>query len=350
MKISLVYKTLIGLAFVVGAVSFQFKAFAADTAKSPATTRIATSTGVGKSLLEKAEAAFEKGDYQAVTEMLWKDIDKLQRKELLLLALAHEKKKEPHNVLKITNILTEKSTKDYEALYLSGSAYLMMNRKDSEALEALKASLEINPKYQPAYEKLAEMYRKKKNNYELRIIYQDMVDNIGRKAEFLTQLCDINTKDNQEDQALATCREAIQKDPKIAENHVNLGLTQLHAGETGEAKKSLKIAANSHSKSEIAQYTYADFLETQKNYIEAAKYYLAGTVADPKSSRCWLGYAKSSFELRKYSVALEAFKTACKLDQKTAVHFRKATTVLRNTKESSWMKQFETASESCSGY
>lgn len=341
-----VYKSLIRLAFVAAAVSIQITALAADTAKSPAPNAPASEAN----LLATAEAAFKKGDYDKVTTLLWKNIDKLERKELLLLAVAHEKKKEPNNILKVTNILTGKNAKDYEAFYLSGSAYLMMPKKDSDALEALKTALEINPKYQPAYEKLAEMYEKKKNNYELRIVYQDMVDNIGQKAEFLTKLCDINTKDNQEDQALATCKEAIQKDPKIADNKVNLGLTQLHAGDVEEAKKSLKTAADSHSKSELAQFTYADLLEGQKNYLEASKYYQAGTVADPKSSRSWLGYAKSTFEIHKYEAALDAFKKACKLDQKTAVHFRKAATALRNTKEATWTKQFETASEACSGY
>lgn len=351
----LVYKSLIRLAFVITAVSFQSTTFAIDakeakdTAKSPAPATpapVVSETNV----LATAETAFKKGDYDKVTDLLWKNIDKLDRKSLLLLAVTHEKKKEPAQMIKVTNILTEKNPKDYEALYLSGSAYLMMPKKDSEALEALKACLEINPKYQPAYEKLAEMYEKKKNNYELRILYQDMLDNIGHKPEFLTKLCDINTKDNQEDQALATCKEAIQKDPKIAENHVNLGLTQLHAGDTDEAKKSLKLAADAHSKSEYAQYTYANLLEEQKSYLEASKYYQVGTVADAKSSRCWLGYAKSSFELHKYEQALDAYKKACKLDQKTAVNFRKATTALRNTKESTWTKQFEAASEACSGY
>jgi tetratricopeptide (TPR) repeat protein len=349
MNTHLVYKSLIRLAFVAVAVSIQITALAADTAKSPAPTAASTAAPEAN-LLATAEAAFKKGDYDKVTDLLWKNIDKLERKELLLLAVAHEKKKEPNNILKVTNILTGKNSKDYEAFYLSGSAYLMMNKKDSDALEALKTSLEINPKYQPAYEKLAEMYEKKKNNYELRILYQDMLENIGRKAEFLTKLCDINTKDNQEDQALSDCKEAIQKDPKIADNYVNLGITQLHAGDVDEAKKTLKAAADAHSKSELAQYTYANQIELQKNYLEASKYYLACTVADAKSPRCWLGYAKSTFEIHKYDVALDAFKKACKLDNKTAVNFRKATTALRNTKEATWTKQFETASEACSGY
>lgn len=348
MKISPVYKSLIGLAFVGVTVSFQASIFAAEIGQRPAT-KIAV-TPAERPFFAEAEENFKKGAFDKTTDLLWKNIDKLDRKGLLLLAVSHEKKKEPNNMIKVANILTGKDPKDFEAHYLLGSAYLMMIKKHSEALEALKTSLEINPKYQPAYEKLAEMYQKKNNNYELRILYQDMLENIGRKAEFLTKLCEINTKDNQEDQALSTCREAIQKDPRIAENHVYLGLTQLHAGDVEAAKKSLKIAADTHSKSEFAQFSYASLLEEQKNYLEAHKYYKAGTTGDANSSRCWLGYAKSAFEIHKYDQALEAFKTACRLDRKTAVAFRKATAALRNTREAQWTKQFESASESCSGY
>lgn len=338
----IIYKSLIRLVFVVVAVSFQSATFAADPAQSPAPK--SADTGV----LANAEADFKKGDYSRVTDLLWKNIDTLDRKGLLLLTVAHEKKNEPANMIKVGNMLTSKNPKDYEAFYLIGSAHIMAKKK-SEALEALKTALEINPKYQPAYEKLAQMYEQAKNNYELRIIYQDMIDNIGRKPAFLTKLCEINTKDNQEDQALAMCKEAIQKDPKVAENHVYLGIVYKNAGEIDQAKKALKTAADSHSKSEFAQFTYANLLEDQKSYLEASKYYQNCTNADAKSARCWIGYAKSSFEIRKYEQALEAYKKSCKLDQKTAVAFRKATTALRSTRES-WLPQYEAASESCSGY
>jgi tetratricopeptide (TPR) repeat protein len=283
--------------------------------------------------------------------LLWKDIEKLDRKGLILLAVSHEKKNEPANMMKVATMLTAKDPKDYEAQYLLGTSQFM-SKKNSEALDSLKASLEINPKYQPAYEKLAEMYEQKKNTYELRIIYQDMIDKIGKKSEFLNKLCELNTvQDYQEDQALLFCKEAIAKDPKNADNYVYMGIVQKSGGNAEESKKALKSAADTHSKSEFAQFTYATLLEEQKSYLEANKYYEACTNADGKSARCWAGYAKTAFEIHKYEQALDAFKKACKLDRKNAVAFRKATTALRNMKDSNiWAKPFEAGSESCSGY
>jgi len=342
MKTPLVYGSLLRLALIAATVSIQNTAFASDTVQSPGQKPV-------PSLLSVAEADFKRGAYDKVTEALWKNIDTLDRKALILLALAHEKKNDPTNMLKVANILTSKNEKDFEAYYLIGGAQLM-KKKSPEALEALKTCLDINPKYLPAYTKLSEMYEEKKNYYELRILYQDMLENIGRKAEFLSKLCEINANDHQEDQALSSCKEAIQKAPRVAENFVYLGLVQKQAGDIDIAKKSLKSAADTHTKSEFAQYTYASLLEEQKNYLESSQYYLRATKADSKSARSWLGYAKSSFEIRKYEAALEAFKKACKLDQKNAVAFRRAATALKNTKDTGWTDRFSSAADACSGY
>ena len=342
MKIISDYKSLIRLAFLAALVSFQHTVWAANVAQSPektAPTSIAT-----------AESLFKSGKYSEVTDLLWKSIDKLDRKSMILLAVAHEKKNEPANMSKVATMLTTKNEKDYEAHYLLGTAQFM-SKKNSEALESLKTALEINPKYQPAYEKLAQMYLEKKNTYELRIVYQDMMDKIGSKPAFLNKLCELNTVlDYQEDQALLYCKDAISKDPKNADNYVYMGLVQKNGGDDAKSKATLKSAADSHSKSEFAVYTYANLLDEQKSYLEAAKYYQACVSADQKSARCWVGVAKTSFEIRKFDQALEAFKKACKLDRKNAATFRKATTTLRNSKDLSWVQPYETASEGCSGY
>ncbi|MFM6930350.1 MAG: O-linked GlcNAc transferase, partial [Bdellovibrio sp.] len=63
--------------------------------------------------------------------------------------------------------------------------------------------------------------------------------------------------------------------------------------------------------------------------------------------RSWLGLASASFDMKKYEVALIAYKNACKFDKKNAVAFRRATTVLRNSRNSEWSGKFESASENC---
>ncbi|MNT71790.1 hypothetical protein D3C72_2103170 [compost metagenome] len=78
------------------------------------------------------------------------------------------------------------------------------------------------------------------------------------------------------------------------------------------------------------------------------KYFKVATDADPKSSRSWLGLANSSFEIRKFEVALEAYKKACKFEHKYAVNFRRAATSLKIARNSEWAGRFDQAAEVCS--
>nr|WP_295902388.1 tetratricopeptide repeat protein [uncultured Bdellovibrio sp.] len=297
---------------------------------------------------ELAEELYKKEEYEKVTLLLWKHVDKIDRKGLVLLAKAHEKRKEPNEMIRALNVLIGKDEKDYEAYSLMGNAYVLA-RKTKDAMESYKKAVELNNKYEPAYDGLIALYedREPPNLYELRILYQDMIDSIGPRPIYLRKLCEINTLDGTYEPAIQMCKDAIQKDPKIADPYVYLGVCYKGMGEDEKALKALKKASIDFPKSELAQYHYGKVLEEQKSYVDAMKVYKAGTEADPKAARSWLGLATSSFEIRKYELALLAFKNACKFDKKNAVAFRRATTVLRNAKNSQWIGKFEHESETC---
>ena len=297
---------------------------------------------------QMAEEHFKKGEYDKVTALLWPQVDKIERKSLVLLAKAHEKRKEASEMIRALNILIGKDAKDFEAHTLMGNAHLL-EKKNKDAMESYKKALEFNARYEPAYDGLIRLYgeRKPPNLYELRILYQDMIDAIGARPVYLRKLCEVNTQDNTFEAAIQTCKEAISKDSSVADPYVYLALSYAGMGEDKRAQSGLKKAAKDFPKSELAQFQYAKTLEDQKNYVDAMKVYKAATEADAQSARSWLGLANSSFEIRKYDVALSAYKLACKYDKKTAVSFRRATTVLRNTRNTQWLSQFENSSENC---
>lgn len=299
-------------------------------------------------IVQLAEIFYQKKEYEKTTALLWKQIDKIDRPAILLLARAEEEQKQPNDMIRALNNLVGKDEKDYEAYALLGNAY-HMQKKYSEALENYKKSLDVNSKYEPAYQSLLSMYEKRTppNLYEMRILVQDMIDNIGNRAEYLAKLCEINFNDSTFEAAIETCKQAISKDAKSANSYVNLGLSYKEIGEEETSAKTLKKAANDFPKSEYAQYSYGKILENQKNNVEAMKYFKAGTDADGTSARSWLGLASASFDMKKYEVALIAYKNACKFDKKNAVAFRRATTVLRNSRNSEWSGKFESASENC---
>lgn len=299
-------------------------------------------------IVDLADELYKKEEYEKVTLLMWKHVDRIDRRGLLLLARSHEKRKEPAEMIRSLNVLLGKGDKDYEAFNLMGNAYILQ-RKTKDAMESYKRSIEINSKYEPAYDGLISLYEKRDtpNLYELRILLQDMVQNIGPRPQYLRKLCEINTRDGTFEPAVQSCKEAIQKEPGVADAYVYLGLSYKALGEDKLAINTLKKVAKDFPKSELAQYHYGALLEGQKNYIDAMKVFKVGTEADAQAGRSWLGLATTSFELRKYEISLMAYKNACKFDKKNAVAFRRATTVLRNAKNNKWIDQFENASDNC---
>ncbi|MEN0057657.1 MAG: tetratricopeptide repeat protein [Bdellovibrio sp.] len=295
-----------------------------------------------------ADEFYKKGDNEKVTLLLWKHVDKIDRAGFILLAKAHEKRKESAEMVRALNLLLGKNEKDPEALTLMGNA-LQMQKKTQDALENYKKAIEINSRYEPAYNGLIDLYEKRNppNLYELRILYQDMTEQIGQRPQYLRRLCEINTLDDTYEAAITVCKEALVKDPKTADAHVYLGVAYKATGDDKKAEATLKKAAHDFPKSELAQYHYAKVLEEKKNFVDAMRFFKVGTDADPQAARSWLGLATTSFEIRKYDVSLIAYTKACKLDKKNAAAFRKATTTLRNQRNSQWSEKFENASESC---
>jgi tetratricopeptide (TPR) repeat protein len=295
-----------------------------------------------------AEELYKTGADDKVTALLWKYVDKIDRRGLILLAKAHEKRKEPNETIRALNVLLGKSPNDYEAHTMIGDAYAMA-LKNKEALESYKKALEINKKYEPAYIGLVNLYEKRDppNLYELRILFQDMMEAIGPRAQYMRRLCEINALDGTYEAAIQMCNDAIAKEPRVAEPYVYLGLSQKANGDEALGNKTLKQAATDFPKSELAQYNHAKVLEEKKSYVDALNTYKKATDADPKAARSWLGLATTSFEIRKYEISLIAYRNACRYDKKNAVAFRKATTVLRNQRNAEWIAKFEEASETC---
>lgn len=317
-------------------------------APSPAkpATPSSSATGPAKSPLQTAQEAFKKGDFEAVTQLLWKQIENLDRSGMILLIRAHEKRKEWPEVIRASNLMISRKGNDEEALVALGNAQYSLG-KQTEAKESLKKALEVNSKYQPAYEALTRIYEK--NPYEQRLLYQDMVEAFGPKPEFLTKLCLINTNDGENEQGERVCQEAINKNPTIPDNHVNLGIISKQKGDNEKAQKRLKVAADKFKASEFAQFEMASFYEANKNYVDSYRYYDFCVKADPASERCNLGLGNSGVQVKKFDEALNGYRLACrKSGRKHSGDIRKASYLLRSQKSFDWATKFEELAEKCS--
>jgi tetratricopeptide (TPR) repeat protein len=299
-----------------------------------------------KSILQ-ATAHFKNKEYAKVTPLLWKHIDLLSPNEFHILMKSHAYLEQADDLLRVSGLLISRSDKDFEAYHYQGRA-LLMKKKDKEALESFKKALNINSKHLPTYMALAQYYEDKKNLYEQRVVYQDMLTAFGPRGEILTKLCKVHTEDGLNETGEKYCKQATQKDHKVPDNHVNLGIIQIQIGDRAKGKELLKRAAGQFPNSEIALYNYAKVLEEDKNFIDSYKTYKRCSQIDPKSERCILGYANSAFEIQKFQEAHDNYKKLCRINRTNSVHARRGLVSLRTTGPKEWSQKFQELSDFCS--
>lgn len=299
-------------------------------------------------VVKLAEEFHKNGQDENTTALLWKQIEKLDAAGFNLLMDAHEARKEWADVIRAANFLLGKNPKNEATLTRLGYAQFMKGQK-TDAKETLKKALEINKMYQPAYDVLLKVYEGN-NTYEQRLLLQDMVETFGPKIGFLTKLCSLNTLDEGgNEQGEKVCAEAVKVDGSVPENHVHLGLIAKQKGEPEKAKSLLRSAADDFPKSEFAQYQYASFLESEKNYVDAYKYYERCLSADATSERCLMGVGNNGIQLQKFDRALAVFKLACqKNGRKNAAAVRKAYRSIQQNKNFDLASKFESLTEKCS--
>ncbi len=294
----------------------------------------------------ETEMSFNSKKFDQVIKDLSPLIENLDRKGLLMLGQAYYGTADYQSAVNTYNAALSLNGKDYEAKTLLGEA-LFKSGKKQEALAALKEAVEINSKYIPAYIALISQYESIGNKYELRLLYQDMIDSFGEKSEYILKACELNTLSGMHDMAQTFCRKGITKYPNVVNNYVNLGLTLKDTGELVEAEKYLKLAAEKFSDSELAQISYANLLNDQKNFIAAYKFYIKASQSNPNSKDAYIGIGKSALELKKYDESLSGFKKACFLDKTSITEVRRAANIIRTSKNRKNLEPFEKLTENC---
>ncbi len=293
-----------------------------------------------------AQKAFDNKDYEKVVDLLMPKLADLSRESILILGKSQSELKNQTAAIKAYSAGLSQQPKDIEMKSLIGFE-LFKSGKDRDAMTTLKEVIETNPKFLQAYRYLIQIYEKKKNKYELRLLYQDMVERFGEKPEFITKLCNLTSLEGFFDLALKYCTLGIQQNAKEPENYVYLGLAYKDTAKPELAEKNLKQAADTFSNSEISQVTYGQFLEDKKDFIHAYDYYQRAILKHKDSLAGWLGVGRAGLEIQKLQESLGGFEAACKIDKSALPAIRRATNTLRLTKNEVWKKRFEAATENC---
>jgi tetratricopeptide (TPR) repeat protein len=301
-----------------------------------------------------AQKHFEIGEFESAIEVLKPKAESLTKEGLMLLGKAYLKLNDTLNEHKVLEQLTVNYPKFAPGFVLLGDYFFRVSQAKNDprismnCLAAYKSAIELNPSHRPAYDGLLKAYEKYKNFYELRILLGDMTKRFGKSAQIMSQLCRRNTIDGFFVNGRKACMEAIALDTNNPDNFVYLALIENNEGDLKRADNLLKKASAKFSNSEFTASNYADFLTQQKNLPGAENYFRLATKADPKSFRAQIGLAQTSFVLKHYEPALEAFKEACAIyPHLTYRLLRKSADLLRHRDEKKLEQRYTSAMERC---
>lgn len=291
----------------------------------------------------KVDQALElekKKEYKKMVDLLLPLADRLPRRGLTALARAGKGGGDTTVEIKTLQLSLAKNPKDYVVQTQLGEVYARMKKSD-EAVAAFQAAIEMNKRFEPAYEGLWMELERVRQYYEARSTLSDMLKLFGEKPKFYSALCRLYSFDDYLEKATEICKAAIEKDPKHAENYVHLAVSLRDQEGAAEAQRILSNAAKRFPSSESVQTMTGSLYLDKKDYAVAYGYFKQATKADPKSTRAWQGLANTAFELQKNDEALEAFSKACAIDRKMTKDLRAAIAKLRARKDTSWEMRYE---------
>lgn len=313
-------------------------------------------------LLKEAETLqkTENGDQKAI-DYLWKNSEKLQRSELLYLSKLLIKKKNFKDILKTSELALAKNPQDAEFLTLQGKSYLELS-KDKKTLEkaqeSLRGAIEANPKFEPAYLILDDYYQRQDIQYKAqkktmrylqprRLLYEDLIQHVGEKHLYQAKLCEINTIDGVNEQALKQCKRAAELKKDDVLSRLNLVQVYKQTGEKKEAQDLLEKTVKENPKSIDAITAIALKMEEEKNFGVAYGYFKDCLNASDKADNCRRGLGSSAVSLKKWQESFDAFQRLCRKDRKWSADVRKASMVAKDLGDHQWQQKFLELSLNC---
>jgi tetratricopeptide (TPR) repeat protein len=297
----------------------------------------------------------ESGDKKAI-EYMWKNSEKMDRPELLYLAKLLVKQRNYKDILKVSELALAKKSEDAEFLTFQGKAYLesFKDKKNlDKAQESLRAAIAANPKFEPAYLILDDYYdRQDQISRNLkkplrflqsrRQLFEDLIAQRGEQPLYYSKLCEFDTIDGLNAQAIQNCKKATDLDKNDVKSYLHLAQVYKQSGDEALALTTLKSTLESHKTSEEVQFTIGQFYENQKNYIESYTHY---KLCD--TDRCLRGLGSSSAQLKKWQESFDTFQKLCKKNRKWSGDVRKASQIAKELGAMEWEQRLLELSLNC---
>ncbi len=292
----------------------------------------------------------KKKSYQKAINLLAPYSNEISDIAAMALALAYGKTGDVQSEIQMLQQVLVHDPHQFRAEYFLGIAY---NRagKTVKAVQSLRRTIALAPKYRPSYDELLKIFAKHKLDYESRTLLRQMIQEFGRQKDLLARQCKLYSNDGFLKQAIETCERAIAADGSLPDNRIFLAQAYYNSGKVTAAERVFNDVARQFKKSEFAQYATGQFYYTQKNYPAAVRYLSLAAKIKPKSVRSQLTLAQSLFKIKKYNQALTHFNIACHLDKKSDSYtqFENAATQLRDERNDNMADKYDAKTAICQG-
>lgn len=290
---------------------------------------------------------FQNKKYEKASEILMPILEGLDKQSIIILAKSLHQQKNYLNEIRVLEQWLSRNQKDFVAIKMLGDAYLSMGNR-ADAAKTYQLAIEVNKKYEPAYEALVEVNDLEGLVNENRSLILDMVRIFKEKPKYLHRLCEYYYADGFLREARNYCQRAVNMDAKFADSHVILGLTYKEEQNPMRYQKILISAAKQFPKSELAQFMAGEMSEQLRDFPGALKYFRQATIADSKSVRSWLKLGAMAVNTKNYEESLKAFDRACGIDRTKALEsYRNVASSLRIQGINQWYRQFEAGAQKC---
>lgn len=290
-------------------------------------------------------------------ELLNPYTDQLDEKGFLLLASSYAKKKDYANEVRVLSFLMNKEEENFQWHMLLGQAYLKQanetadesRNKDllTKAIQRFRRTLQLNPKYKPAFDQLLSTFLQQQANNEARELLIEGSGKFGKRPEFYRELCRLDSQDGFLPQAVSNCSESMKLSPDWPDQYVYLVQAYHDQKEEVKAERMVVFAAKKFPQSEFVQWAAGELFLRKKNYPVAARYFQVAVKAKPQSGRAQFGLAKALFESGQDEAALEPWIQACKLEPSALDSFMAATGRMKQKGNSALTQKYIKGSNTC---
>ncbi|USN47591.1 MAG: tetratricopeptide repeat protein [Pseudobdellovibrionaceae bacterium] len=287
----------------------------------------------------KAKVYAQKEQWDKVIETLSSYTDVLTYNGLMDLATAYRNKGDFKNEIRTLDIAIAENPTNYVTYFLEGRA-LKSDGQMEQAIIRFRKVLKMQPKHEPSYQAILDIFLEQKNNYESRNIVNDMINNLGEKPLYYSHLCHLFTLDAFLNQAEENCKKAVKMAPDTEQNYIDLGRVQTDLQDIDAARKTYSDAVKRFSRSEPVLWAAGDFFFKQKSYRTAARYLKKAISINTESARSHLSLAQTTFALGQFDVALKQFETACRGNKEASKLFRQAYGQLEADGNGTWARKF----------